>query len=130
MECRRAEIQQCMIGRGTDVQDLNTSELMLEGCKSCYHLWYEWTAGIQKLMGDGRGWADTCGAVILLVKSNRWNGRKLQHCEWILDRRAGGLILGLYGTVDELKIMRRGYRFSMWGSDSILESIVECGGRT
>ncbi|KRY43838.1 hypothetical protein T03_3271 [Trichinella britovi] len=33
-------------------------------------------------------------------------------------------------NVDELKIMRRGYRFSMWGSDSILESIVECGGRT
>ncbi|KRZ64713.1 hypothetical protein T08_16220 [Trichinella sp. T8] len=63
---------------------------MLEGCKSCYHLWNEWTAGIQKLMGDGQGWADTCGAVILLVISNRWNGRKLQHCEWILDRRAGG----------------------------------------
>ncbi|KRX65047.1 hypothetical protein T09_4435 [Trichinella sp. T9] len=27
-------------------EDLNTSELMLEGCKSCYHLWNEWTAGL------------------------------------------------------------------------------------
>ncbi|KRX34337.1 hypothetical protein T05_7464 [Trichinella murrelli] len=51
-------------------EDLNTSELMLEGCKSCYHLWNEWTAGKQKLMGDGRGWAGMNGIMIGVRNDN------------------------------------------------------------
>ncbi|KRZ48413.1 hypothetical protein T02_3345 [Trichinella nativa] len=70
MECRRAEIQQCMIGRGTDVQllklgeELYPSELVLEGCGSFYHTWNEWTASIQKLMGDDRARAGMDGQMI------------------------------------------------------------------
>ncbi|KRY08014.1 hypothetical protein T12_2867 [Trichinella patagoniensis] len=32
---------------------------------------------------------DRCVKGIPLVKRNRGNGKKLQHCEWILDGRAG-----------------------------------------
>ncbi|KRX34842.1 hypothetical protein T05_272 [Trichinella murrelli] len=54
-------------------EELYPSELMLEGCGSFYHTWNEWTASIQKLMGDDRARAGG-GRV--------WGGESSQIMRW------------------------------------------------